>query len=76
MAPAQGLKWHSLISEDDPKHPVLLEQILDIRLVPLPQVTEQRCQDCQTDHRGVTEMNMLQLIGMAWSLMNNIQKLK
>jgi len=65
MAPGQRLTRHSSISEDDPKHPVPLEQILDLRRVPLPQVTEQRCQDCQTDHRGVTEVNMLQFIVVA-----------
>jgi len=76
MAPGQRLTRHSSISEDDPKHPVPLEQILDLRRVPLPQVTEQRCQDCQTDHRGVTEVNMLQFIGVAWSVMSAIKKLK
>ena len=73
MAPAQGLKWHSSISEDDPKHPVPLEQILDLRRVPLPQVTEQRCQDCQTDHRGVTEINMAEFIRLAWSVSSNMK---
>ena len=71
MAPAQGLKRHSSISEDGPKHPVPLEQILDLRRVPLPQVTEQRCQDCQADHRGVTEINMAQFIRVARSLNSN-----
>jgi len=65
MAPGQGLKRHSSISVDDPKHPVPLEQIRDLRRVPLPQVTEQRCQDCQVDHRGVTETNMLQFVDVA-----------
>jgi len=74
MAPAQGLKWHSWISDDDPKHPVLLEQILDLRRFPLPQVTEQRCQDCQTDHRGVTEINMAEFIRVAWSGSCNTKK--
>jgi len=71
MAPGQRLRRHSSISEDDPKHPVPLEQILDLRWVPLPQVTEQRCQDCQTDQRGVTKINILQFIGVAWSVISN-----
>jgi len=71
MAPGQGLKRHSSISVDDPKHPVPLEQIRDLRRVPLPQVTEQRCQDCQVDHRGVTETNMLQFVDVAWSVFWN-----
>ena len=70
MAPGHGLKWHSSISEDDPKHAVPLEQILDLRRVPLPQVTEQRCQGCQADHRGGTEINMLEIIGVAWSALS------
>jgi len=74
MAPGQRLKWHSSISEDDPKHWVPLEQILDLRWVPLPQVTEQRCQDCQADHRGVTEINMLELICVTWSVISNDEK--
>ena len=62
MAPGQRLRRHSSISENDPKHPVPLEQILNLCRVPLPHVTEQCCQDCQTDHRGVTEK---QFIGVA-----------
>jgi len=70
MAPGQRLRRHSSISEDDPKHPVPFEQILDLRRVPLPQVTEQCCQDCQADHRRVTEINMLEIIGVAWSVIS------